>query len=122
MNIARRLAVLACSAFALLAARPASPAIHVASLKEPRFAPAAETTVVPGREVLGWSGNLRAVIGTPAALEQDSLLKPLLGGVGGVDLDADNRQLARFEGAEAEVNARMFVAVLMLAAALGARP
>lgn len=34
-----------------------------------------------GSEVLGRSGNLRALIGTPAALEGDERLKPLLAGV-----------------------------------------
>lgn len=35
----------------------------------------------PGREILGSSGNLRAVIGTEAALEESPALQPLLSGV-----------------------------------------
>ena len=81
LSVSRRLAVLVSSSFALLCAQAASPAILSASkaLLQPRVP--TETTVAVGRELLGWSGNLRALIGTPAALERDDALKPLLTGV-----------------------------------------
>ncbi len=79
--LSRRFAVLAGSLFALLCAQAASPAIlsPTTALLQPRVA--TESTLAVGREVLGWSGNLRALIGTPAALEGDGALKPLLTGV-----------------------------------------
>ena len=40
-----------------------------------------ESTLAPGPEVLGSSGNLRALIGTPASLERSPVLQPLLLGV-----------------------------------------
>jgi hypothetical protein len=42
---------------------------------------AGDSTLTPGREVLGSSGNLRALIGTPASLVQNLELKRILSGV-----------------------------------------
>ncbi len=65
------------SSLTLVVAQAASPAIQSAS-----ESPAStDTTLALERLVLGRSGNLRAVIGTPAALERDERLKPLLAGV-----------------------------------------
>lgn len=66
---------------ALLAAVAAAPAIR--STTESKLAPAGTPTAAapPGREILGVSGNLRALIGTAAALEQEDRLRPLLIGV-----------------------------------------
>ena len=40
-----------------------------------------DSTLAPGREILGSSGNLRALIGTQASLERSFALQPLLLGV-----------------------------------------
>jgi hypothetical protein len=69
------------SSFMLLVAPVARPAIPSASeTLAPVFA-AADTTLALERQMLGRSGNLRAVFGTPEALERDERLKPLLAGV-----------------------------------------
>lgn len=81
MNLLRRFSVLACSSFALLLAQAASPAIHHSSEAQLWPGAATDTTLAAGWEVMGRSGNLRALIGTPAVLEQDELLKTLLTGV-----------------------------------------
>jgi hypothetical protein len=73
--------VIAAGCVALIGVTAASP--------RPRSAPEVRTPVValtdstptPGRYFRGLSGNLRAVIGTPAALERDEALRPLIGGM-----------------------------------------
>jgi hypothetical protein len=77
----RRFVVLAGGSIALLAAAAASPADRALSEAQPPPGVAGDFTPAVEREVLGLSGNLRALIGTPAALERDDLLKPLLAGV-----------------------------------------
>lgn len=64
--------------FAAVAAAPVIRSTSRGSLAPEEAAGAAPTI---GREVLGTSGNLRALIGTAAALEQEEGLRPLLAGV-----------------------------------------
>ena len=74
-------AVLACGLLTLMAAPAAISALQTTS--EPYEIPATldETVLAPLREVLGTSGNLRALIGTTASFEQNLVLQPLLSGV-----------------------------------------
>lgn len=81
LNHLRRIVVLACGSLLLTAVPSALPAIQ--STSEPRGWPVTvgDSTRAPGWEVLGLSGNLRALIGTPVSLAQDLRLQPLLSGV-----------------------------------------
>ena len=81
MSHVLRISAIACGSIILIAAPKAIPA------SQSTFA-THEWTVTPGdgtrsplREVLGSSGNLRALIGTQAALVQSPILQPLLSGV-----------------------------------------
>jgi hypothetical protein len=65
----------------LIAAPVARPAIQPTSETYDWSVTADDSTRAPGREVLGSSGNLRALIGTPALFEQIFALRPLLLGV-----------------------------------------
>jgi hypothetical protein len=75
------MSVLACGFLMLNAVPAALPAIRPAS--EPHVWPltAGGDILAPGPEVLGSSGNLRALIGTPASLVESPVLQPLLFGV-----------------------------------------
>jgi hypothetical protein len=74
----RRNAVLACGSFILIAAPAALSAIQPKSEARDQPATVADSTRSPLRDVLGSSGNLRALIGTPASLAQSPVLQPLL--------------------------------------------
>lgn len=73
--------MLACGCFILLTAPAALSAIQTTSEVNDLPVVTADSAWAPGREVLGSSGNLRALIGTPASLGQSLVLKPLLLGV-----------------------------------------
>jgi hypothetical protein len=75
---ARRITAFACVSLILVAAPAALPAISSASGTSDGSVTVGDSTRAPGWEVLGSSGNLRALIGTPAWLEQSLLLQPLL--------------------------------------------
>jgi hypothetical protein len=73
----RRTAALAFGSFALVALPGVMPA-QTPSGTFNRAATYADSTLAPLLGVLGSSGNLRAVIGTPASLSQSLALKPIL--------------------------------------------
>jgi hypothetical protein len=73
--------MLACGFLMLIAAPAALPAIQSTSETPDWPVTADDSMLAPGREVLGASGNLRALIGTRASLEQSLVLQPLLFGV-----------------------------------------
>ena len=73
--------LLAGGCLAFLAVTASAPANHTSAEARARSGDAPRDTVAFGREVFGLSGNLRALIGTPAALQGDPLLRPLLAGV-----------------------------------------
>ena len=81
MNQAHRIATLACGSLMLIAAPVAMPAPQGTSMTHDRTGVVGDRMRAPGREVLGSSGNLRALIGTPASLAHSPALKPLLLGV-----------------------------------------
>ena len=65
----------------LIAAPAALPAIRsTPEMRDPTVT-VRDSTLTPGWEVLGWSGNLRALIGMPSSLQQSHVLQPLLYGV-----------------------------------------
>ena len=78
MNKLRRNAALVCASLMLFAVPAALPAIQ--SVTETSAAPVTvgDITLTPGPEVLGSSGNLRALIGMPASLAESLALQPLL--------------------------------------------
>ena len=65
----------------MLIAAPTLPATRFASENYDWPVTVGERVRAPGPEVLGSSGNLRALIGTPASLERSPVLQPLLLGV-----------------------------------------
>ena len=78
MNRVRRISALACGCLTLVVAPVAMPALRSTPV---RYVPAVtvdDSTGSPLQVVLGSSGNLRALIGTPAALAQSPVLQPLL--------------------------------------------
>jgi hypothetical protein len=77
----RRIALLACGSLMRIAAPGALPALRPASETRVPAATAGDDAYAPGREVLGSSGHLRALIGTPASLRRSPALQPLLAGV-----------------------------------------
>jgi hypothetical protein len=79
MNRFRGFVVMAVGSVALLGVPAASPRLR----SEPEVRPIAATDSTPalGPALRGLSGNLRAVIGTPATLEGDEALKPLIAGL-----------------------------------------
>ena len=81
MEQIRRFLTLACGALVLIAAPAAMPAIQRASVTPDSLATGGESLLSPLREVLGSSGDLRALIGMPASLARSSVLRPLLAGV-----------------------------------------
>ncbi|MBI5838408.1 MAG: DUF882 domain-containing protein [Candidatus Eisenbacteria bacterium] len=81
MNQVRRFAALACGPLILIAASAATPALHAPSLIPDRPEAADDRAHSPLLKVLGTSGKLRALIGTPASLAQNPVLRPLLHGV-----------------------------------------
>jgi hypothetical protein len=81
LNQLRRNAVLACGFLLLIAAPAAKAAIRPASDTDDLLVAVGDRARAPGREVLGSSGNLRALIGMRAWLEQSLVLQPLLIGV-----------------------------------------
>ena len=81
MNQLRRNAFIACGFLMLIAAPTALPAIHPTSETYDMLATDGDSALAPGREILGASGKLRALIGTPASLERSFALQPLLLGV-----------------------------------------
>ena len=81
MSHARRISALACGALILIAAPKARPAIQSAPVTHEWIATPGDSTVSPLLEVLGSSGNLRALIGTSVSLAQSLVLQPLLSGV-----------------------------------------
>jgi peptidase M15-like protein len=81
LSHARRISALACGALILIAAPKARPAIQSAPVTHEWIATPGDSTVSPLLEVLGSSGNLRALIGTSVSLAQSLVLQPLLSGV-----------------------------------------
>jgi len=81
LNLLHRNAVVACGSVMLIAASVALPAARTTSATNDRPVTVVDGTLTPGWEVLGSSGNLRALIGTPASLEQSLVLQPLLSGL-----------------------------------------
>lgn len=82
MNLLRRFAVLAAISFTLLiVAHVAAPGIRPSSEAFVQPASAADTALAGDREILGRSGNLRALIGTASALEKYAALAPVLAGI-----------------------------------------
>ena len=81
MNQVCRLVALVCGSLALVAAPAAMPAAPGNVVTSDRTVARDDGTCSPLRDVLGSSGNLRAVIGTPASLAQSVMLQPLLSGV-----------------------------------------
>lgn len=74
----RRIAVLVSASFMVIAAPAALPGISP-KFETPGWLEASgDSTQAPGPEVLGASGNLRALIGTPATLGQNLVLRALL--------------------------------------------
>jgi Bacterial protein of unknown function (DUF882) len=81
LNQVRRNAALACGFLMLIATPAAMPALQSTSLTYDRSVTGADSTNSTLRDVLGSSGKLRALIGTPASLGQNLELQPLLFGV-----------------------------------------
>jgi hypothetical protein len=77
----RRISVLACGCLTLVVAPVAMPALRSTPSTHDRTATVGDSTGSPLQVVLGSSGNLRALIGTPAALAQSPVLQPLLSAV-----------------------------------------
>jgi len=66
---------------AVLGVPAASPRLHSAPAARTRVLAVTDSTPGPAPNLRGFSGNLRAVIGTPAALERDEALRPLIAGM-----------------------------------------
>ena len=81
MNQVFRIVVLACGLLTLIAAPAAMSALKSPSVTYDRIGSNEDSPPSPLREVLGSSGKLRALIGTPASLAQNPVLQPLLSGV-----------------------------------------
>ena len=77
MSHVRRISAIACGSLILILAPAAMPAVQ-GTLSTYEWAVTGSTTRSQLSEVLGSSGNLRALIGTPAALLQNPLLQPLV--------------------------------------------
>jgi hypothetical protein len=81
MSHVRRISALACGSLILIAAPAARPAIQSTPVTHKWTATADDSSSSTLREVLGSSGNLRALIGTSVSLAQSLVLQPLLSGV-----------------------------------------
>jgi hypothetical protein len=81
LNQVRRISAFACGFFILFAASAALPAIQSTSVTDEMTVTGGDITPLPLREILGSSGKVRALIGTPASLAQSVMLLPLLSGV-----------------------------------------
>jgi len=81
VNRVRRLGALACGFLTLVVAPVAMPALRSTSSTHDQTATVGDSTRSPLQGVLGSSGNLRALIGTPASLAQSPVLQPLLSAV-----------------------------------------
>jgi len=81
MNQLRRKAVLACGFFMLIVVPAARPAIQLPPETHDWSQVVTDSLLASWREVLGSSGNLRALIGTPASFRQSLTLRPLFFGV-----------------------------------------
>lgn len=81
MNQLQRNAVVACVLLLRIAAPTVLHASPSATETQNGLMTVGDSTRVPGAEFLGSSGNLRALIGTPASLEQSLVLQQLLLGV-----------------------------------------
>jgi hypothetical protein len=81
LNQARRIAVLVCGFLTLIAAPAATPALQNTTVLSERAVAAADSTRLRLGDLLGSSGKLRALIGTPAFLSQSPALQPFLFGV-----------------------------------------
>lgn len=81
MNQLRRKVVLACGFLTLIAAPTAFAAIKSVTETIDWPVVVGDPARTPGPEVLGSSGNLRALIGMPGALVKDLVLQPLLSGL-----------------------------------------
>ena len=81
LNQLRRKVLLGCGVLMLIAAPAALPAIHPMPKTYEWPEMEVDSTRVPGPEVLGASGDLRALIGTPDSLARSLVLQPLLTGV-----------------------------------------
>jgi hypothetical protein len=81
LNQVCRISAFACGFLILFAAPAAMPALQSTSVTDEIAAKGDDNMGSTLREVLGSSGNLRALIGTPASLAQSLMLQPLLSGV-----------------------------------------
>ena len=81
MNQIRQIASLVYGAFTLLVAPLTMPALNNAPAAPGVAVTNGDDLRIPLKEVLGSSGELRALIGTPGSLEQKSELQPLLAGL-----------------------------------------
>jgi hypothetical protein len=77
----RHIAALACACLVFTAVTAAQPALNRASGFADAIVTEEARALAPPPDVLGASGNLRAVLGTPASLADNSALRPLLSGV-----------------------------------------
>ncbi len=81
MNQIRQIASLLYGAFTLLVAPLTLPVMNSAPVTAGAAMTNGDDLRIPLKEVLGSSGELRALIGTPGSLEQKSELQPLLAGL-----------------------------------------